>query len=77
MKKAEQWQAELNGETSVESIRAIQLDALLEAAAMCRKQDGLALQAAWRIERLSADMYGGVMQPNARGEQPAPKANTL
>ena len=31
MKSAEEWQSELNGETSVESIREIQNDALLHA----------------------------------------------
>lgn len=34
MKSAQQWQEELNGETSIESIKAIQADALTEAVTL-------------------------------------------
>lgn len=34
MKSAQQWQHELQGETSIESIRAIQVDALAHAASL-------------------------------------------
>ena len=44
MKKAKQWQQELAGETSVQSIKEIQLDAwrdgMMEAAAVVQSLDG-------------------------------------
>jgi len=38
MKSAEEWQEELAGETSIESIRQIQSDALLDAAHFLHQQ---------------------------------------
>lgn len=38
MKSADRWQVELNGETSVESIRAIQADAMLSVIELLDKR---------------------------------------
>lgn len=38
MKTPQQWQEELRGETSLESIREIQNDSLRRAAALCSEQ---------------------------------------
>ncbi len=40
MKTAQEWQAELNGETSIESIQRIQDDALVAACAIVIKNGG-------------------------------------
>ena len=41
MKTAQKWQEELAGETSIESIKAIQADALLHAAAFVKSNLGI------------------------------------
>ena len=73
MKSAEQWQTELAGETSAQSIREIQAGALREAAGIGRKHDGLLIMAAGWIERAAEHMEADApnVQSSGTRDQPA------
>jgi len=66
MRTAEKWQEELAGETSLESIRTIQADAILGALGVAQRVRGRQ-----EIIAALAELATDTLSPNASGQTPA------
>jgi hypothetical protein len=73
MKTAQEWQDELAGETSLESIRAIQADAMTHAARNITAHAD-SPERGFRAILKDIDALENAKSSNARTEPPAPKA---